>query len=545
MVDVLIEAGVEVVFGLPGGAIGPVFDAVLGSRKIQLICGKHEAASVFGAIGYARATGKIGVALVTSGPGILNCFTGIGSASCDGVPLLVLGGEVSRQSFGKGALQEGSSHSLNVVAMASHLTKLALQVPDSSAAPTLLRKAISTSLSGRTGPSLLTLPVDVQTAKICVPQVSQSVSTSFGIEPQPLEHAALALTRSKRKVIFAGSGVRHGEGPRLLRELAEKLQCPVITSPKAKGVFPETHPLALGVFGIGGHPSATRFFETPVETMLAIGTSLNDLATNGWSQAVRPTRSLIHVDIDSARVGRAYQSQIAIAAPAALFLEEMIPRVRPTSVTAQFGLEYYTDPQRYEVGGDGQISPQRAIWELQEVLPENTIYSVDSGEHTNFAIHYLKAHHPHAFMVMHGLAAMGSAVPAAIGVQLAKRGGTSVAICGDGGFAMTATEVSTAAYHRLPVIVVVMNDQRLGMVELGHQAHFRRSPDFTVGPMDVGVVSVGLGARPLLVTKPGDILRARALFEQRTGPLVLDVRIDRTVRMPRNSRFEKLATDMK
>lgn len=545
LVQVLEEAGVDVIFGLPGGAIAPVFDAIHARKKIRLVISKHESAAVFGAIGHARATGRLGVAVVTSGPGILNTLTGIGAAFCDGVPILVLGGEVSRQAFGKGALQEGSSHSLNVVAMASHVTKLALQVPDATGAPTLLRRAMTTAMSGRPGPVLMTLPIDVQSGKVCAPRVSQAVSTSFGIETTPIEHAALALQRSKRKVIFAGSGVRHGEGPRLLRELAEKLQCPVMTTPKAKGVFPEDHPLALGVFGIGGHPSATRFLASPVETMLAIGTSLNDLATNGWSQAIRPTRTLIHVDIDSARVGRAYQSQIAIAAPATLFMSEVLPRIRPSTVDAQYGLEYYSDAENTPVGADGAITPQRAIWELQEVLPRGSVYTVDSGEHTNFAIHYLRAHHPNAFMVMHGLAAMGSAIPAAIGIQLANKRGFAVAICGDGGFAMTAPELATAAYERLPVIVMVMNDQRLGMVELGHQALFGRTPDFTVGPMDVGVVSVGLGARTLQVNQPGDILNARELLQRRSGPVVLDVRIDRTVRMPRNSRFEKLATDVR
>jgi acetolactate synthase-1/2/3 large subunit len=545
LVQVLEEAGVDVIFGLPGGAIGPVFDALHGHKKIRTVVSKHESAAIFGAVGYARATGKLGVAVVTSGPGLLNTMTGVAAAFCDGVPVLLLGGEVPRHNFGKGALQEGSSHNLNVVAMLGHITKTAMQVPDANAAPTLLRRAIITATSGRPGPVLLTLPVDTQSAQICAPRISQAVSTSFGIEAQPLEHAALALQRSKRKVIFAGSGVRAGEGPRLLRELAEKLQCPVMTTPKAKGVFPETHPLALGVFGLGGHPSAAKFMSEPVETVLAIGTSLNDLATNGWTQVLKPTRTLIHVDIDSARVGRAYQSQIAIAAPAAMFLEEMMPRVRPSSVNQHYGIEHHTDAELTQTGSDGAISPQRAIWELQQVLPNNAIYSVDSGEHTIFAIHYLQAHHPHAFMAMLGLGAMGSAIPAAIGTQLGRPSGVAVAICGDGGFAMTAPELATAAYERLPVIVMVMNDHRLGMVELGHKAHFGRSPNFTVGPMDVGVVSVGLGARTLQVKKPGDILAAEALLRRRSGPIVLDVLIDRTVRMPKNSRFEQLATDVR
>src|SRR5581483_2832875 len=259
IVDILASHGVEVVFGLPGGPIGPILDALIDRPQIRVATTRHEAGAMFSAAGYAQATGKLGVAVVTSGPGVLNAMTGLASAYCDGLPVLLLVGEVGRRDHGKGAIQDGSAYSLNIVAMAQHITKFAAEIYEPNAAATTLRKAIAEALSGRRGPVVLTLPMDVTTTAVAAPQVSVQTTASYSISPSAIEAGVEAIRSSNRTVLLAGSGVRGGDGPGRLREFAERTQCPVMTTAKGKGVFPENHPLSLGVFGMGGHPSTTSF----------------------------------------------------------------------------------------------------------------------------------------------------------------------------------------------------------------------------------------------------------------------------------------------
>lgn len=544
LVDILVSVGVDAVFGIPGGTIAPLFDALLDRPEIRVILTRHESAAMFAAAGYARATGKIGVVLVTSGPGVINAMTGLASAYCDGLPLLLIAGEVSRRVFGRGALQEGSPHHLNIVGMVKHITKLAAQVPDANAAPSLLRRAVATALSGRRGPVALTLPIDVALESIQGPEVSVEVETTFKIKPWAIERAASAVADGGRTLIFAGSGVRQGRGPELLVALAERLQCAVMTTPKGKGVFPEDHPLALGVFGLGGHPSTTAYLEEGFDTLITLGTSLGDIATNGWSKLIAPRKHFIQVDIDASQIGRTYSATLGIAAPAELFLTHMLERV-PAGAPAVYGLRTHTRGDMILCGTEDKIAPQRALWELQQVLPDNTIYTCDSGEHFLFAVHYLKTTAPDGFMVMSGLGSMGSGICSALGAQLANPGRVVAAICGDGGFAMAASEVLTAVAEKLPVIFFVLNDERLGMVELGNASIYGRSPEYWTGPMDISALARALGAATRVVTQAGQILSADLMEAAQHGPVVVDVRIDRSIKMPKNARFEALGNSAK
>lgn len=544
LVDVLVDAGVDAVFGLPGGAISPVFDALLDRPGIRLVTTRHEAGAIFAAIGYARATGRLGVVVVTSGPGILNTVTGLAAAHADGVPILLLAGEVARASQGKGGLQEGSAYALNVVEITKHVCKMACEVPTSSAAPHLVRRGIDLALSGRQGPVALTMPLDLLSAEVRVPTLASAVAAEPRIDDAALEWTAQTLARSPRKVILAGSGARGGDGPARVRALAERLSCPVITTPKAKGVFPESHPLALGVFGIGGHPSATHYLEGGVDTLLALGTSLGDLATNGWSDLLRPRRSLIHVDIDAGRIGRAYEAHLGVVAPVHRFVEALLEVLPRAAGPASFGVERYEDAETHRAGAGGAITPPRALWELQRILPNDALFTVDSGEHTLFATHYMQADFPDTFSAMLGLGAMGSSVPAALGAALAHPGRTVAAICGDGGFAMCAAEIVTARELDAPIVVAVFDNHRLGMVEVGHRMVYGRSPDFGGGSLDVAGAGAAFGAQTVVIRRPFEILAAAPLIEERDRPVVLDIRIDPRASMPRNARTQKLVDDM-
>jgi acetolactate synthase I/II/III large subunit len=534
LVDVLEAAGVDTIFGLPGGPISPLHDALM-DRSLRVVTTRHESGALFAAAGYAHTTGRLGVAAVTSGPGVLNAMTGLASAHCDGLPVLLLVGEVPRKVHGKGALQDGSSHGLNVVGMTRHVTKLAAEMIDPSQAPLLLHRAIATALSGRRGPVALTLPLDVAMAPQVATRITADLSLEFSINARALDEIAALLALAARPLILAGSGVRGNNAPAMLRVMAERYQCPVATTPKGKGVFSETHPLSLGVFGFGGHPSAREYVEGGLDMLIAIGTSLGDLSTDGWTPLLKPRRAFVHVDIDAKQIGKSYAPTHALVAPAASFLGGMAernPRIvpRPQAGVVRFPM----------ASSDGeQLAPQDALAEIQTILPSDTIFTVDAGEHTLFATHFLEVTAPDAFVVMTGLGSMGQSIGAAIGAKLARPDRAVAAICGDGCFAMNGFEVATAAAERLPIVIFVFNDRRLGMVELGHKAVYGRQPSYPV-TMDVGALAQGLGADFVRVTKPGDLTRAAEMLRRPRGPIVVDVQIDPTVKLPRKDRMAEL-----
>ena len=541
LVEMLAEAGVQVVFGLPGGAISPVHDALIDS-KIRMITTRHESGAMFAAAGYARATGTLAVVAVTSGPGVLNALTGLASAWSDGLPVLLLVGEVPRPAQGKGVLQDGSSHGLHIVDMARHITKLAAEIPRPSALPHVLSRAITTALTGRRGPVLLTLPMDVTTAQVGRPRSGGSVTLGNLIPAELLDEIAELLRDAQRPLILSGSGVRGDGAPAQLRAVAEALACPVATTPKGKGTFPEDHPLSLGVIGLAGHRSAQRYLETGVDVVVALGTSLGDLATDGFSPHLQAPRALIHVDIDARQIGRSYAPTHAVVATCAELLAGLAARLGPdpgaTLRALPGGVERHVLPssKRFD-----RIASQDAIAELQEVLPRDTIYSIDSGEHFLFAAHFLETTLPDAFVAMTGLGSMGQSIGAAIGAQLAFPDRKIAAICGDGSFAMNAFEIATAVAERLPIRVFVFNDERLGMVENGHRTVYGRTPDYATTPMDVTAVARGLGATVLRVERPGQLRKAGDVLRGAPGPVVVDVRIDPDIAMPKRDRVSAMA----
>lgn len=537
LVDMLEEAGVDVVFGLPGGAISPVHDALLDS-SLRVITTRHEAGAMFAAAAYARATGKLGVVAVTSGPGVLNAMTGLATAWCDGVPVLVLVGEVPRAAHGKGVLQDGSSHGLQIVEMARHVSKLAVEVPRTSNLPHLLRRAIVTALSGRRGPVLMTLPLDITTAKVTPPRIGGSVTMGGLVAGEILDEVADLLITAKRPLILAGNGAR--ESATRLRAVAERFSCPVATTPKGKGTFPEDHPLALGVLGLGGHPSAMDYLKSGIDVVIAIGTSLGDMATNGFAPQLQAP-ALVHVDIDARQLGKSYSPTHAIVASASDFLGGLAERRTGSEPRLRLHAGGVVRQHLASSTRENLIAPQDALDELQSFLPDDTIYTVDSGEHFVFAVHYLRLSHPDSFIVMTGLGSMGQSIGAAIGAQLAHPSRSVAAICGDGCFAMNAFEIATAVAERLPIRVFVFNDQRLNMVEKGHQTVYGRRPEYPTAPMDVCAIAAGLGASTLRVDSVGQLVAARDVLMNTPGPIVVDVRIDDEIVVPKQDRIAQIS----
>ncbi len=539
IVEALQAAGVDTLFGIPGGSIAPVYDALLEYPDINVVTTRHETSAVFAASAWARLTGKVGVVLVTSGPGILNAMNGIASARTDSTPVLILAGEAAREGFGRGAVQEGSAYGLNIVTMATQICKAAFELSSSEAAPFLLQHALRTASSGQPGPVLLSVPLDILSGLINRPAIAMEAPVPVKLASDDVESAARALKAPGRKVILAGSGARYASAE--LLALAERLGCSVMTTPKAKGVFPEDHPLALGVFGMGGHPSTSAFLEDGIDVLLAVGTSFNEVATDGWSKDLIPRRSLIHIEVNGATIGKVYATDIALVAPADVALRGLLDSIPETesSLPASSQLSYAFDAKTLEVLTGDTISAPRALWELQACLPEETIYTTDSGTNLFFAIHYLKIRRADAFISLLGLGSMGSGLPAALGAQLAAPDRKVVAVLGDGGLSMVAGELSTLAALKLPIVVAVLNDQRYGMVEFGMKAIFGRSPDFEMAPFDVVGVARSCGAKALTICKAEEI--SQAIAEAPCDrPLVLDIRIECGLGLPTNKRFQQI-----
>ncbi len=539
IVRTLADSGVRTVFGVPGGAISAVYDALLDEPRIQVINTRHESSAVFAAAAHARITGAVGIVLTTSGPGVTNTITGIASAFCDGLPIVVIGGEVPRKNFGRGALQEGSPYSLNLVGMLKHVTKWSSEVTSGDGAVSAIRKAMSMASSGRKGPVFLSLPLDVQGELAPVPRLSLNVESRFEVDRSSLDAAVQALVTAKRPLILAGSGCRWDKGPDAVRQVAERYQVPVATTPKGKGVFPETHALSLGIFGHGGHPSATEYLDAGIDVLLAVGTSFGDAATNSWTNKLKPSRCAIHVDIDSSQIGRNYQVDLGLVGSAGRILSavaDLAPPLKPAREVPS--RRFYSCP---EAATDGdRIKPQRALWELQQLMPTSTAYCCDIGEHMMWALHYLTIDRPDGFFLSSGLAAMGSSLGMALGVKAAQPDRPVVVICGDGTMGMSAMDVADSAATGLRIIYFVMNDQRYGMVESGHEKIYGRSPQFPV-KLSVSELARGIGAEVVTIRKAGELLAlgSSALLEGQK-PLVLDVQISKTERMPARPRFDAL-----
>ena len=544
IVRVLHEAGVRTIFGVPGGAISAVYDALIDEPGITVINSHHESAAVFAAIGWAKATGKVGVVLTTSGPGVTNAITGVASAFCDGVPLLLIGGEVPRRNFGRGALQDGSVYQLNLVGMLKHVTKAATEITTADGAVFAVRKALSTAASGRKGPVFLSLPLDVQAAQTSVPRMAHNVESHFEVDRALLHTVTHRLLTAKTPLILAGSGLRHGKGAQELLKFAERMQIPVATTPKAKGVFPETHPLSLGIYGHGGHPSSAAYLEKGIDVLMGVGTSFGDAATNSWSEVLRPSEVFIQIDIDSGQIGRNYPADLGVIGAAEGVLRELAAMAPPLrKVIDTGGRTQHTDPSKMNAI-DSPIKPQRAIWELQQILPRSTAYTCDIGDHMMFALHYLTIEQPDGFHLSSGLAAMGSSLGTAMGFKLADPDRSVVAVCGDGTMAMNGLDVQDAAQAGQNIIYLVMNDRRYGMVEEGHKSIYGRSPSFPIRT-SLTKFGVGVGARVFTIDRPGQILAlgAGTLLDS-TCPTILDVHFDVTERMPKQARFDSLRTSL-
>ncbi len=557
IVKSLEKHGVEYVFGVPGGAIEPL-NCALHDSAIKVIVAKHEEGAAFMADGYARVSGNLGVCCATSGPGATNMITGLASSYADSIPVIALTGQIATSVFGKGAVQECTTHTFGIVSMFRQVTKYSDIVINEAKAGEMVAKARRLALGGRKGPVHLNLPSDIMKRKVTEAQEKCSITSIAGFDREGVKSAAQLLLKAKKPVIVAGWGTVLSRADVELRELAELMDIPVATSPKAKGILDESHPLSLGVLGFAGAAAAHEYIiKNDVDVMLGVGTSFNEWMTSGWDKRLLPKEALIQIDIDCDEIGKNFFVDVGIPGDSKHVMRELIYELRRqinngTSVGESRSQEVASIKKKLTVKHkkmDGMpYSPQRLMMDLVDSLPKDTIYFADNGNSLAWSIRYIPVTVPYSFYIGLGFASMGFATAASVGGKLAAGDRPVVALVGDGSFLMNGMEVATAVEYNIPVIWVIMNNSMLGMVyhgrklmhnpEGGMKSHFKT--------VDFAKVAEGLGARGIRITKPGEINREMMdeIIAARV-PTVLDVIINPEEVPPihsRTSSLEKLYT---
>jgi acetolactate synthase-1/2/3 large subunit len=540
IVEALVRAGVDTVYGVPGGAISPVYDALVERRDVRVVHVRHESVALFMATGHARMRpGAVPCVLTTSGPGVTNALTGLATAFAEEAPVVVIGGEVPTSKFGRGALQEGTSGAIDVISMVRTVTRDARMMTIAGRASFQIASAVERARSER-GPVFLSLPLDVAV---------EPVAPRFAPSPRPGDRAALPssaalgeaarlLESAARPLLLAGSGARGASDE--IAALSCRLGCPVITSPKAKGVVPEDAPWCLGVFGYGGHPSALEWLQQqPPDVVLAIGCGLNEVSTNSWSRLVQGTEAFIQIDLDPDQFGRNYRTDVALQGDARAVARALLERAREVDRTPPGGGTTVLEPDRIR-SDRVPLAPARVLTVLQQEMPADTIYTADIGEHLLFAVHYLRICRPDQFIASLSLGSMGSGIGAAMGAKLAAPERSVVAICGDYGWQMYGMDLNTCVQENLGVVFAVMNDHRMRMVEAGIERIYGRGLAMDGPVVDFAAAARAHGAHGALVRTTDDLREALASRAPEV-PLVLDVRIDPSASFPMNARVTEIS----
>jgi acetolactate synthase-1/2/3 large subunit len=476
LIETLKQQNVNVIFGIPGGAILPVYDTLYDSG-IRHILVHHEQCAAHAADGYARASGRPGVCMATSGPGATNLVTGIANAYMDSSPVIAFTGQVPRPMIGKDAFQEA-----DIVGITTPITKHNFQVKRASEIPRTVKTAFYIASTGRPGPVLIDLPKDVQTE-------TEEMEFTDNIEirgykpkydPHPLQvkKSAEMLIQADRPVILAGGGVILSNASPELFKLAELLMVPVATSLMGKGCFPENHPLSLGMVGMHGTIAANKLI-SEADVLLVVGLRFSD-RTTGKLDMFCPDAKIIHVDIDSAEIGKNAKVDLPMVADAKKALDAIYQSLtqqrkkREGSPWLKRVHELKGQLQNRAINNRGELKPARLLEELRKVLPEDAIVTTEVGQNQMWAALHFKAYRPRTFISSGGLGTMGFGFPASLGVKVACPDKPVVDIAGDGSFIMTEQDLATSVLEDIPVTVIVLNNSMLGMVAQWQRLFYNR-----------------------------------------------------------------------
>lgn len=471
VLETLRDLGIDTIFGYPGGAVLPFYDAIYNFKGIHHILGRHEQGCLHEAEGYAKSTGKLGVAVVTSGPGATNAITGIADAMSDSVPLLVFTGQVARAGIGKDAFQEA-----DIVGITMPITKYNYQVRETADIPRIITEAVHIATTGRPGPVVIDLPKDVsalETDFIYSPEVNLP-SYQPTLEPNDMQIKKILkqLSKAKKPVLLAGGGISYTEAAAELNEFAERYQIPVVTSLLGQGTIATSHPLFLGMGGMHGS-FAANIAMTEADFMISIGCRFDDRLT-GNPKTFAKNAKVAHIDIDPAEIGKIISADIPVVGDAKKALQMLLAEPTVHNNTEKWIEKVTKDKNRVRSYDKKErvVQPQAVIERIGELTNGDAIVVTDVGQHQMWTAQYYPYQNERQLVTSGGLGTMGFGIPAAIGAKIANPDKEVVLFVGDGGFQMTNQELAILNIYKVPIKVVMLNNHSLGMVRQWQESFY-------------------------------------------------------------------------
>ena len=519
VVHALRAQGVETVFGYPGGAIMPVYDALYDGGVEHLLC-RHEQGAAMAAIGYARSTGKTGVCIATSGPGATNLITGLADALLDSVPVVAITGQVAAPLIGTDAFQE-----VDVLGLSLACTKHSFIVQSFDELPKVIAEAFMVARSGRPGPVLVDIPKDIQLASGEVEPVLTAVESTFTLPEQAVAEARQMLNAAKKPVLYVGGGVGMANAVPALRDFVAKTHIPVVTTLKGLGAPDPQHPGYLGMIGMHGTKAANLAVQA-CDLLIAVGARFDDRVT-GKLDTFAPHASVIHLDIDPAEMSKLRQAHVSLCGD----LNQLLPALaQPMSIAswqAETAALRAQHAWRYDHPGQAIFAPL-LLKQLSDHKPENAVVTTDVGQHQMWSAQHMTFSQPENFITSSGLGTMGFGLPAAVGAQVARPQDTVICISGDGSFMMNVQELGTIKRKQLPVKIVLLDNQRLGMVRQWQQLFFeeRYSETTLTDNPDFLMLARAFGIPGQHITRKDQVEAAIDTMLNSDGPYLLHVSID-------------------